>query len=168
MQRVTTIATILIILLTIACGKDDNNYTNAPNPKACFTYEQPDGGIVSFSSGCTTNGQTYLWEFGDGGTSTEANPTYDFGTTNYRMEVRLRVESPEGFVDDTITNIVVRAHCVECGFYKEAEPFSGTPAITNTEEYCGTRAYAEQRKRQAEEPPYGLYDTVICSEVLYR
>jgi len=47
-----------------------------PAPEAGFTYTM-NGLTVTFTN-TTTNGETYLWDFGDGTTSTEANPVHTY------------------------------------------------------------------------------------------
>jgi len=49
-----------------------------------FTYTLGAGGAVTFDSSATHGGMgpyEYAWDFGDGGTSTEANPTHTFSTS---------------------------------------------------------------------------------------
>jgi len=47
-----------------------------PAPTVSFTFEV-DGSDVTFTS-VTTDTDSYLWEFGDGSTSTEANPVHSY------------------------------------------------------------------------------------------
>lgn len=49
-----------------------------PSPSAGFDMSM-DGLTITFTN-TTVNGQTYLWEFGDGNTSTEQNPTHTYAT----------------------------------------------------------------------------------------
>ncbi len=65
----------LIVSLS-ACKKDD-----APKPVADFSFDVTDM-VVSFTN-ASTDASTYLWDFGDGSTSTDENPTHtyaDFGS----------------------------------------------------------------------------------------
>lgn len=61
--------------LVSSCKKD---------PSACFDYspatELKTGDTVTFTN-CSDNADSYLWEFADGTTSTEANPTHVFTAT---------------------------------------------------------------------------------------
>ena len=50
-----------------------------PAPTVSFTFEV-DGSDVTFTS-VTTDTDSYLWEFGDGSTSTEANPVHSYAVS---------------------------------------------------------------------------------------
>ena len=73
-------------------------------PTAEFTGAQADNMVEFTAEG--TNVSTYFWDFGDGNTSTEQNPTHTF-TTNGMFEVKLTVtnECGEYFVTETYTII---------------------------------------------------------------
>jgi len=54
--------------------------TEATLPVACFTVLSQNVAVnepVAFTN-CSQNADSYLWKFGDGGTSTEVNPTYSY------------------------------------------------------------------------------------------
>ena len=79
---------------------------------ASFTYEPPtplDGQTVSFTStSSSTNGAiSYSWDFGDGGTSTLANPTHEFAAPDHpaTYEVRLQIVDSAGSVDLAVQNV---------------------------------------------------------------
>ena len=57
--------------------------TVSPNPEAGFTYAGT-GLSVEFTNS-TTNATSYLWDFGDGNTSTEVNPTHTYSTAGSYM-----------------------------------------------------------------------------------
>lgn len=61
--------------LVLSCKKD---------PSACFDYspatDLKTGDTVTFTN-CSDNADSYLWEFADGTTSTEANPKHVFTAT---------------------------------------------------------------------------------------
>jgi PKD repeat protein len=68
-----------LLLMTAGCGKDDESTTT---PVACFTFTSPEttvfvGDLVEFNN-CSTDADSYSWDFGDGSTSTEKNPTHSF------------------------------------------------------------------------------------------
>ncbi len=56
-------------------------------PVAGFTYGVGGGGSANFTN-TTTNGTTYLWSFGDGGSTTQTNPTHVY-TANGNYTVQL-------------------------------------------------------------------------------
>ncbi len=102
-----TILLSLLSLLTIglisSCGPD-------PKPpitgEALFTYV-PDGYTVTFTNTSTVTGTvTYLWEFGDGETSTEKDPVHTYaGKGEYN--VKLTVTDEEGKDHVVSTKITV-------------------------------------------------------------
>lgn len=73
---------------------------NLGEPTASFTHNATNGACgsetVTFNN-TSTNGDTYLWEFGGGVTSTEKNPTHTFtatpGTGTQSFNVKLTVTS---------------------------------------------------------------------------
>jgi hypothetical protein len=72
-------------------------------PTASFTYVQTDEYVVEFTN-TSAPGCTYLWDFGGGSTSTDANPSHDFLYDN-TWPVRLIVTSDCG--SDTLDTTVV-------------------------------------------------------------
>jgi hypothetical protein len=91
-------------------------------PTASFTYVQTNDYVVEFNN-TSTPGCTYLWDFGAGITSTEANPSHDFLSEN-TWPVRLIVTSDCG--TDTLDTIVV---VVMSGIYE-----IGTSNLTISEQ----------------------------------
>ncbi len=76
--------------------------------KACFTVTS--GGCQApcdpgFSSACSANADTYFWEFGDGTTSTAANPAKTYASTG-TYNVRLTV-SADGKSSDTTMTVTI-------------------------------------------------------------
>jgi PKD repeat protein len=47
-------------------------------PVANFTYQQQPGGYIIVFSNTSQDGATFLWNFGGGNSSTQANPTFEF------------------------------------------------------------------------------------------
>jgi len=72
----------LVLLLFIGCSSDDGNPTSpAPDPTANFTWS---GDLVAPArvtfANQSSNANRYSWNFGDGNSSTERNPTHVFET----------------------------------------------------------------------------------------
>lgn len=73
-------------------------------PKACFTYTNLLGTKVSFSN-CSSYGNNYNWDFGDGNFSAEQNPTHIYvygGLYNIKLTI-----SNNTFIDSISKNITV-------------------------------------------------------------
>jgi parallel beta-helix repeat protein len=91
-----TFLLFLSSLLLCSCDKDDPS--PAPDaPKACFTTsgELKSSMPVSFTSDCSVNAVSYLWDFGDSKTSTEANPAHTYSNGG-KFSVRLTVKNANG------------------------------------------------------------------------
>lgn len=74
-------------------------------PQANFTSSSPDyvGSITSFTNSSTGAGLTYAWDFGDGGTSTVANPTYQYGGVgNYTVTLTVTNAAGSDSYIDTV------------------------------------------------------------------
>ena len=76
---------------------------------------------VTFSSSVTgaDSVATYLWNFGNGVTSTQANPTYTFTTGNY--DIQLIITTANGCIDTVVVHEGVKAAI------KPTANFSATP-----------------------------------------
>jgi hypothetical protein len=59
-----------------ACGGG----TAVLGPNAAFTYSIGTCGTYNFTKTCQTSNSTFLWQFGDGATSTLQNPSYTYST----------------------------------------------------------------------------------------
>jgi PKD repeat protein len=87
----------LIAIVLTSCKKD---------PPVCdFTYVA-NGLTVTFTS-AATNSETYLWEFGDGNTSTEMNPVHKYdGGGDYEVKLTATGEGGSDYKRETITVVV--------------------------------------------------------------
>jgi len=109
------------VTLTVTNNEGDTDQTNqtipfaicCDDPVAAFSAEPSDGCIpleVQFTNQSTQPNESqfcflenYIWNFGDGGTSTEENPSHTYTTAgNYR--VTLTVENNRGGTDSEISN----------------------------------------------------------------
>lgn len=57
------------------------------------------GATVLFTDSSTGNNLRYQWDFGDGGTATEANPAHIYGTSDQLYTITLRITDGVGCVD---------------------------------------------------------------------
>ena len=92
---------LILAISLLGCDDDD---TTLPEVNAGFTYTiNEDTGTVTFIN-ISTDARTYLWTFGDGGTSTEINPikTYANGTFTVILKAT-SVSGASGTFEDTIT-----------------------------------------------------------------
>ncbi len=67
---------ILFSIFLISCEKD------APNPVASFTLDKTSSqiGETIYFVNTSENASNYFWDFGDGNTSTDKNPTYSYSS----------------------------------------------------------------------------------------
>lgn len=105
---------LFFLVVLWSCSSDD--VIESIDAEACFEQvsEALQASPVTFNSSCSRNALSYLWEFGDGTTSIEANPVhaYAFGGT---FEVKLTVTSSNQSTDVftssiKITSIPTKSH----------------------------------------------------------
>ncbi len=104
----TNIIWVLIIAVAFFFGCEDDD-TNLPKVIATFAQTiNEDTGIVSFIN-LSENADSYTWDFGDGTTSTEINPTKTYPTGSYTVVLTAKnVAGAEGtFQDEIFINIPV-------------------------------------------------------------
>ncbi len=80
------------------------------NPTAAFTYYinenvEPENGTTEFFNQ-SQNSTSYLWNFGDGTTSTDTNPVHTFSQTSY-FNVLLIATTPYGCIDSVYHSIYI-------------------------------------------------------------
>ncbi len=114
---------MLISVCLVSCKKDEE-------PQACFTYENKQELLVSFNSGCSVKAADYLWDFGDGTYSIEANPEHTF-RYNAFYDVSLRITASSGEVISTVKVVKAKAYCYYCdclinGNYERIKAECGT------------------------------------------
>ena len=100
---------ILAIAFTVAFNSCEEEET-ATQPTAGFTYSPATivvGDIVAFTN-ITQDGDTYLWDFGDGETSTEKNITHTY-TAAATYVVKLTATNDAGSHATEQTIIVLEA-----------------------------------------------------------
>lgn len=81
--------------LMVSCGEDEPGTTDEPDPVfAGFEYTKDGDFDVTFTNK-STNATTYAWDFGDGTTSTEENPTHTFEVGDYTVSLTATGEGGE-------------------------------------------------------------------------
>jgi hypothetical protein len=80
------------------CVVTECRWVTSQNCSSHFTSSVKDT-TATFTAGALTSGYTLLWEFGDGTTSTDTNPTHDYKTVGDRF-VCLTITSPGGGCTD--------------------------------------------------------------------
>jgi len=90
------------LFLFPGCEDDDDDLVE--ELKACFEYDvdEPNDGAVQFYN-CSENATSYLWNFGDGQTSTTEQPNHVFsGETPYYVTL----VAYKGYESDTVSHVV--------------------------------------------------------------
>jgi PKD repeat protein len=119
-----SIAILIASIGLISCQKDP--------PSAGFTFVA-DGFTVTFTS-VVTNTDSYLWDFGDGETSTEANPVYVYTEANDYV-VTLTVTGPGG-TDERMQTLTILPVAEDI-----KNMLSGGASATNGKTWVLTEAY---------------------------
>ena len=83
-------------------GDDEIEIIADANPVASFTHNQENGYTVEFNN-TSTNGTTYLWDFGGGNSSTQEHPEFTYPFDGF-YPITLIVSNPCG--SDTITTTI--------------------------------------------------------------
>ncbi|GAA4272045.1 PKD domain-containing protein [Aquimarina gracilis] len=95
---------IWLLVITVAfLGCEDDDDTNLPQVVASFAQTiNEDTGTVSFIN-LSENADSYEWDFGDGSTSTETNPTKTYQTGSYTVVLTAKnVAGADGTFEDEI------------------------------------------------------------------
>lgn len=118
------LAILIASIALISCQKDP--------PSAGFTF-MADGFTVTFTS-VVTNTDDYQWDFGDGGTSTEANPVYVYSEGG-EYDVTLIASGPGG------TDTRVQTLNISPAVADLKNMLTGGPEATNGKTWVLSRAY---------------------------
>ena len=102
----TMIGLLSMIVLFSQCKKDDDDGggTTTLAPTAVFSVGTIDGLTVPFVN-ASVGGGTYVWDFGDGNTSTDKDPTHTYSADG-TYTVTLTATN-EGGTDDTSEDVTV-------------------------------------------------------------
>jgi uncharacterized surface protein with fasciclin (FAS1) repeats len=131
---VSIVAISLLVGILSGCTEEDTD----TEPEASFTYtanNQFIGTPISFTDQSTGEGTlTYLWDFGNGDTSTEQNPTYTYNAVgNYTVTLTVTDDGDQTdeysmVVKITLRDIVTTA--IDEGFSKLAEALTVADLVT--------------------------------------
>ncbi|WNJ18160.1 PKD domain-containing protein [Pontibacter sp. G13] len=100
--------TLVVTNDSTGCASSATQTINIFPPVANFTASSPNGctgQLIDFSNN-STNAVSYFWDFGDGDTSTVANPSHLYSTPG-NFDVTLIVQNADGCLDTMIVNNVV-------------------------------------------------------------
>ncbi|REE01165.1 PKD domain-containing protein [Marinoscillum furvescens] len=77
LRKLGTLCLALSLALVMSCKEDGETI---PDIRVAFSFapENPEAGQEVTFTNASTGGTEFAWEFGDGGTSTDKNPTYTF------------------------------------------------------------------------------------------
>ena len=110
------------LALSSSCNKGDNT-SNKPSAKFSISgYELPTPCTITFIN-TSSNATSYLWNFGDGATSTQFNPTHTY-TFNGSYLLKLKITGPNGV--DSVCKLVAI----------EPPPASNRSAFSYYQEKC--------------------------------
>ena len=105
------VAITLVLLAVFSCDKGEEKDEN-PTVISCFTYTA-NGATITFNSSCSEGAESYDWEFGDGRTSINPNPTNTYIYSG-SYEVTLRVTGNGNAHTAVQTIDVVGSVCKTC------------------------------------------------------
>ena len=107
-MKTNLLKTLLLSMLVVffGCSKDSTpSSTPVPSPTVDFTYSganSPAPSTVTFNSS-TTNATSYLWDFGDNGSSTLGNPQHLYSSSGvYTVKLTVTGAGGTNFTSKTV------------------------------------------------------------------
>ena len=144
MKTATMIRNAAILLLlalgVTACDKDKDD-DNGPDIKPVASFSSPDtadiGETVQFIN-LSKNAETYTWSFGDGGISTQEEPTHVYNKQG-KYKISLTAYDADSDTNRIAKDILIKAFCMDCFCYNlyTLDTTVFYPA------YCGSFAYID-------------------------
>ncbi len=116
-----------LLVISVCCNKKSDDSSNKPVAKFSISgYENPTPCAISFIN-VSSNASSYLWNFGDGTSSTEFNPTHTYNSNGSYL-LRLKVTGPGG-ADSVCKLVAIEAPppANKSAFSYYQEKCSGTP-----------------------------------------
>ena len=83
LQKLFGLSLLLMTLMATSCKKEECE-PSAVTASFTYTVGYDEGGPTVTFNNNSTDATSYLWNFGDGTTSTEENPTHQFDNYNSR------------------------------------------------------------------------------------
>lgn len=111
LKKLSALVVVALALFSTACSNSDDAAPEEP-PRAIFSFSVTNNTTVTFSN-FSVGGNSYLWDFGDGSTSTDENPTHVY-TTDGTFTIKLTVVNTGGSAETT-RNIVIDSNLIEAG-----------------------------------------------------
>lgn len=95
--------TLYSVVVQDSCGNtlSGQSLVNVLSPSVIFTHIYVENRTLKFNSMASSDVVSYAWDFGDGGTSTEEDPTHEFADTGY-FTVTLVVTNVFGCTDTAV------------------------------------------------------------------
>ncbi len=143
----------VIIFAFVACNDDDD----VKEPKARFTYEvDSDNELKVKFTDNSTNALSYTWNFGDGNSSTEQNPTHTYSVAGtYEVELTVKGESNKTDTKKETISLEKPLIKIDGNFDDWAEVPSGLLAVATLDE------------AEANETCLRLKEMKFCADQMY-
>lgn len=119
--KLASLSLILVLVLATSCGKDES--VSIPDIRVDFSFSptNPEAGDLVTFTNASTGGADFAWDFGDGNTSVDKNPTHTF-TESGSFSVSVEVDGfselaamKDVVVGDPIPVITFDPNVVEAG-----------------------------------------------------
>lgn len=110
-KKISILVVTGLAFINTSCNNSDEVTPEDP-PRAIFSFGITDNKSVSFSN-FSVGGDSYVWDFGNGTTSTEENPSYTY-TSDGIYTVKLTVLNTSGSSEIT-KNIVIDSNLINGG-----------------------------------------------------
>jgi PKD repeat protein len=127
---------LMAVLTVISCNKEEEEDPNAP--EACIDppEELVAGEALLFNASCSFNAQSFMWDFGDGGTSQAAIPTYTYAEGG-TYTVTLIIDNGEGLTDELTLEVVVETPSIieHSGYITEDETWIDAVHLVTSDVY---------------------------------
>jgi hypothetical protein len=148
MKRMVKTAALLSLgcMLFAACANDDNANDSGVQPTADFAFKIKSDLTVTFTNN-SEDGESYSWDFGDGGTSTEESPSHKYA------------EKKSYTVTLTVTN-----GSKTDGATKTVDLVNNTPAVDIDGEFADWASVAGFTMPDSATANYGIVTAKVASD----